>query len=126
MKEVIGNGDLIQGVNIGTNIAKKIKENFYYIDDDISIINTIYSKKKLYDKNNNIKLLDKNLKNISDNYDKKSLKNTQVDFYNCRKKLNNYRTRIYTIERNISNNIRKMLHHNYIVPLIIPLKVQVD
>ena len=42
------------------------------------------------------------------------------------KKLNNYRTPINTIERNKSNNIRKILHHNYIVPLIIPLKVQVN
>ena len=67
----------------------------------------------------------KSIKNELTEY-KKSLKNTQVDFYECKKKLNNYRTRIYTIERNISNNIRKMLHNNYIVPLIIPLKVQVD
>lgn len=72
--------------------------------------------------------MEDNIKNIKEEYTeyKKSLKNIQVDFYNCRKKLNNYRTRIYTIERNISNNIRKMLHHNYIVPLIIPLNVQVD
>ena len=81
--------------------------------------------KKYFEK---IKNMEDNIKNIKEEYTeyKKSLKNIQVDFYNCRKKLNNYRTRIYTIERNISNNIRKMLHHNYIVPLIIPLNVQVD
>jgi hypothetical protein len=81
--------------------------------------------KKYFDK---IKNMEDNVKSIKNDFTeyKKTLKNTEVDFYECKKKLNNYRTRIYTIERNISNNIRKMLHHNYIVPLIIPLKVQVN
>ena len=101
MKEVIGNGDLIQGVNIGTNIAKKIKENFYFVDEDICIINTIYSKKKIYYKNNNIKLLDKNLKNISDNYDKKSL------YWNDIKDII-----IYSKNENIYNNIKVVIFYD--------------
>lgn len=101
MKEVIGNGDLIQGVNIGTNIAKKIKEKLYYIEDDISIINGIYSKKKIYYKNNNIKLLDKNLKNISDNYDKKSL------YWNDIKHLI-----FYSKNENIYNNIKVVIFYD--------------
>ena len=101
LKEVIGNGDLIQGVNIGTNIAKKIKEKLYYIDDDISIINGIYGKKTFYDKNNNIKLLDKNLKNISDNYDKKSL------YWNDIKHVI-----IYSKNENINNNIKVVIFYD--------------
>ena len=101
IKEVIGNGDLIQGVNIGTNIAKKTKENFYYIDEDISIINTIHGKKKIYDKNNNIKLLDKDLKNISDNYDKKSL------YWNDIKHLI-----IYSKNENINNNMKVVIFYD--------------
>jgi hypothetical protein len=101
IKEVIGNGDLIQGVNIGTNIAKKIKENFYYIDENISIINTIYSKKKIYDKNTNIKLLDKNLKNISNNYDKKSLYWDDIKYLI-----------IYSKNENINNNIKAVIFYD--------------
>jgi hypothetical protein len=101
IKEVIGNGDLIQGVNIGTNIAKKTKEFFYYTDQEISIINSIYGKKKIYDKNNNIKLLDKNLKNISDNYDKKSL------YWNDIKELI-----IYSKNENIYNNIKVVIFYD--------------
>ena len=101
MKEVIGNGDLIQGVNIGTNIATKTKANFYFVDEDISIINTIYSKEKIYDKNNNIKLLDKNLKNISDNYDKKSL------YWDDIKDLILYRK-----NNNINNNIKVAIFYD--------------
>lgn len=101
MKEVIGNGDLIQGINIGTIIAKKIKENFYYIDDDISIINNIYSEKKIYDKTNNIKLLDKNFKNISDNYDKKLLYWDDIKYLI-----------IYSKNENINNNIKVVIFYD--------------
>lgn len=101
MKEVIGNGDLIQGVNIGTNIAKKIKENYYYIDEDISIFNTIYSKEKIYNKNNNIKLLDKNLKNISDNYHGKLLYWDDIKYLI-----------IYSKNKNINNNIKVVIFYD--------------
>ena len=101
MKEVIGNGDLIQGVNIGTNIATKTKEIFYFVDEDISIINTIYGKKKIYDKNNNIKLLDKNLKNISDNYDKKSLYWDDIKYLI-----------LYSKNKNINNNIKVVIFYD--------------
>lgn len=81
--------------------------------------------KKYFDK---IKNMEDNVKSIKNEFTeyKKFLKNQEVDFYECKKKINNYRIRIYTIDRNISNNIKLMLRHNYIVPLIIPLKVQVN
>jgi hypothetical protein len=78
MKEVVGNGDLLQGVNIGTNIAKKIMEKVYYIDNNSNIINTIYDN-DIYDNNiyykktNNIKILNNNLIDISEYYYEKML-----------------------------------------------------
>jgi hypothetical protein len=78
MKEVLGNGDLLQGVNIGTNIAKKIMEKVYYIDNNSNIINNIYDN-DIYDNNiyykktNNIKILNNNLIDISEYYYEKML-----------------------------------------------------
>lgn len=64
-KEVIGNGDLIQGINIGTNIAKKIKETIYYTDKPHSIINNKYNI------DSNIKILECNFSDISNEYNNK-------------------------------------------------------
>jgi hypothetical protein len=81
--------------------------------------------KKYFDKIKNMECNVKNIKNELKEY-KKIIKNQEVDYYKCKKNLDNYRSRIYSIGRDIASNIRKMLYHNYIVPLIIPLKVQVN
>jgi hypothetical protein len=64
-KEVIGNGDLIQGLNIGTNVAKKIKEIIYYTDIPYSIINNKYNT------DSNIKILEYDFTDISNKYNNK-------------------------------------------------------
>jgi len=73
MKEVVGNGDLLQCVNIGTNIAKKIIEKVYYIDNNNNIINNNYDNNFYYYKSINIKILNNNLIDISEYYYEKLL-----------------------------------------------------
>ena len=90
-----GNGDLIQGVNIGTNIAKKIYEKTYTTNNNISIINNIYRE------NSNLKILDKDFNDISnDFYSKKFL------WIDIKKRI------LYFENENSLNNLKIMIFHD--------------
>lgn len=97
-KIVIGNGDLLQGINIGRNIAKKIDEIEYYTDYNVTFINTIYNNDTYYNKDSNIIIYDVNLVNVSEKYDKKKLY-----FNDISDKI------LYSNNQNIKSNYNKVL-----------------
>lgn len=101
-KEVIGNGDLIQGVNIGTNIAKKIKETIYYTDKSYSIINNKYNI------DSNIKILEYDFSDISNKYN-----NKLINWIDIRDKIIHY--------KNINALNKKKIvifHDSFLLPII--------
>lgn len=89
--------------------------------------NEIKAKNFLKKKFDSLKLLEDKLSIYKKEFQefRLSLKNKQVNYNECNKKINEYRGKIYTYDRNIRKFIMNLINVSYIVPLIIPMKIQI-
>jgi len=75
-----------------------------------------------------VKLLENNLKckNIELAEYKKMIKNEPVKYGDARKNLHNLRTTKWRMQRNLNGEKFKIVNNSYIIPLIVPMHVNID